>query len=1837
MAEGLGKKKRIRAGHRASATRTLTKVADALAAETAEEAKLSQLKLTLEEKLGTLKLLDGEIVELIEEEALATEIEQADDFKSEIYAALVRIDKALKLTTPLAPPTPAPIVATHETTPARALGPGVRLPKLSIKPFYGDITQWTTFWDSFKSSIHENPTLSDIDKFSYLRSLLERSARESIAGLTLTAPNYKEAVSILEKRFGNTQQIISRHMDLLLNLEPVSAAHQLKNLRRLYDSVETHVRSLKSLGVDSKTYGTLLTSVLLNKLPQELRLIVSRKTSDVELDQLLKEVEQEIDARERAQATQPTPSQSTRKPREQPHTAATLLSGNPPANCCYCQQRHAAEACTTVKGIEDKKQILRKSGRCFVCLRRGHISRECRSRSKCGKCSARHHVSLCAQASANEGSAAPPVATSTPGTGLTATTGAGSTSHVALNPVAPPFQVPTSTFYIGTSNNALLQTAQVVLYNPERPSSTLKVRAVLDTGSQRSYATDTVKKALNLDSKEMQQLSIATFGTTAQDPQGYGVIRVGLKLKDGKTQELPLITVTSICEPLTAQPISMCWEKFEHLKQLDLADYSNGQDPLQIDVLIGADYYWELVTGRTSRCENGPVAVHTRLGWVLSGPIPQTKQPESSTNLLTTHTLHVGAAVNETETLNETLRSFWELESLGVRQPDRCVLTEFEEKIKVENGRYQVSLPWRDVHPPLLDNYQLALKRLRGLQHRLQQQPELLKEYDAIIQDQVKQGVVEVVTDPTPTDGRTVHYLPHHAVVRRDKATTKMRIVYDASAKTTGPSLNDCLYTGPKFDQRIMDILLRFRTSRIALTADIERAFLQICVGKQDQDVLRFLWFDDVAKPQPEVQTLKFTRVMFGVSSSPFLLNATIRHHLKKYMPAHPGLVKKILESIYVDDVVSGAENEEEAFTMYQRSKAVLHAGGFNLRKFSTNSSMLRERIHQEENAGHSVPASTPHSDETYSKTMLGGAQSIAAGEQKTLGVKWCVETDHFILDVSEVGRQARSLSPTKRHIVSLVGRIYDPLGFLSPVVIRLKSLFQELCEHKLGWDEPLTGGLLSKWESMVTDLRADRQIRVPRYLLCDVHHQVDSYTLIGFCDASKKAYAAVVYLRVKTQEGLHVKFLTSKTRVNPLQPQTIPRLELLSALLLTRLLVSVKKGLESRLPLSEITCYTDSRVALYWIQGADKEWKQFIQNRTTEIRTLLPDANWAHCAGKDNPADLPSRGMSLTQLATSDLWRRGPGWLTGGELSVCQEEEPMPEECIRELKAKDRKLLHSLVVVEPTTSIGQLIQCERFSSAQRLLRVTAYVLLAAEKFKKKLRGTTALTAPLLSKAETLWVKEAQTHLIKCTQFHSWKKQLDLFIDPEGVWRCGGRLSNADVPYTTRHPILLPRNHPLTELLVLKAHMRVFHNGIKETLAEVRARYWVLKGRSLVKRVLYKCVVCKRVEGRPYSAPKPPPLPDFRVRMDSPFASTGVDFAGPLYVKATGGSKSTKVWICLYTCCTVRAVHLDLVPDLTTSSFLRSLKRFAARRGLPKRIVSDNGKTFKAAAKAIQAIVKSREVQEHLAGLGVEWRFNVERAPWWGGVFERMVRSTKRCLKKTIGRARLTYDELLTSLIEVEMVINSRPLTYVSPDDLEEPLTPAHFLTGKRILSLPDGICCGDDPDDEDVDLTHDHLTRRMKYLNVVLNHFWKRWQLEYLLDLRESHRQQYAGGNGAGATINTGEVVLLQEDKPRAFWRLARVKQLITGRDGRVRAAILAVPSGRGKTSTFQRPIQRLYPLETSSGDQVSETRPTVVRPTQTAKDSPEEIQDPPEEIRVRPKRVAALKAKERLRELDY
>ena len=532
-------------------------------------------------------------------------------------------------------------------------------------------------------------------------------------------------------------------------------------------------------------------------------------------------------------------------------------------------------------------------------------------------------------------------------------------------------------------------------------------------------------------------------------------------------------------------------------------------------------------------------------------------------------------------------------------------------------------------------------------------------------------------------------------------------------------------------------------------------------------------------------------------------------------------------------------------------------------------------------------------------------------------------------------------------------------------------------------------------------------------------------------------------------------------------------------------------------------------------------------------------------------------------------------------------ESEPTPEEipslCLAEMKATSPSMTHNLLITQ-STNLGELIDIERFRSSRKLFRTTAYVL----KFLKLLRKETTLpelTPSDVSEAERCWVIEAQSSAARDHNFVKWKTQFGLFQDDHGLWRCGGRLQNADLTFSTKHPVILPKNHRISMLIARDAHQRVLHDGVKETLTEIRARYWIIGGRSLVRSVLHKCVVCKRFEGKPFVAPPAPPLPSFRVNEAPPFLYTAVDFAGPMFLKDKGGLSGSKVWIALFTCCVTRAVHLELVPDMTTTTFVRCLKRFSARRGLPKKIISDNAKTFKATAKLINAIFSQREVKDYLSHVGVEWSFNLEKAPWWGGIFERMVKSTKRCLRKIIGRANFCYDEMYTAVVEIEAIINSRPLTFLGAEDAEEPLTPSHLIVGRRLLSLPDNLEYSE-PDDEDFKTTGGSLQRRAKHLNSVLNHFWIRWSKEYLLELRDAHRHHNV--DPTPAPVKPGDVVAVHDEgHPRAFWKLARVKKLIVGRDGLPRGAVLKRWPANYPSATFTVDSSLGDPLRTSACSQ--------------------------------------------------
>ena len=420
-------------------------------------------------------------------------------------------------------------------------------------------------------------------------------------------------------------------------------------------------------------------------------------------------------------------------------------------------------------------------------------------------------------------------------------------------------------------------------------------------------------------------------------------------------------------------------------------------------------------------------------------------------------------------------------------------------------------------------------------------------------------------------------------------------------------------------------------------------------------------------------------------------------------------------------------------------------------------------------------------------------------------------------------------------------------------------------------------------------------------------------------------------------------------------------------------------------------------------------------------------------------------------------------------------------------------------IAIKERCGIEKVVKISKFNTLRKLYRVTVWVTRFCHNISrenKSDRREGPLMLEEIVESEELWIRAAQRELREGGNYQQLASKFGLHEDQKGVIRCKGQLEHSEMVHEAKEPIILPKEHRLTVLQIQECHDRVLHNGVRSTLAELRSRFWVPKGRQVVKRVISRCVPCKKIEGKSFTQPPTASLPEFGVRPAPPFSKVGVDFAGPLFVKGEG-LQTRKVYFALFTCCVTRAVHLELVEDLSVETFKRCLRRFVARRGIPALIVSDNAKTFKGTEKELRTLFRHPQVREEMQNYRIQWRFNLERAPWWGGFFERMVGCVKRCLKKVLGNARLTYNELLTVLTEVEATLNSRPLTYDYDNPNEgEVFTHAHLLHGRRLLFLPE------QPREED-DETEISYRRRYKYVNETLQHFWKRWQREYLANLR--------------------------------------------------------------------------------------------------------------------------------------
>ncbi|GFX67809.1 uncharacterized protein TNCV_1565101 [Trichonephila clavipes] len=824
------------------------------------------------------------------------------------------------------------------------------------------------------------------------------------------------------------------------------------------------------------------------------------------------------------------------------------------------------------------------------------------------------------------------------------------------------------------------------------------------------------------------------------------------------------------------------------------------------------------------------------------------------------------------------------------------------------------------------------------------------------------------------------------------------------------------------------------------------------------------------------------TRVLFGVKSSPFLLAATIKHHLKKYVDIFPDTLNHLNQSLYVDDFLCGNVGVQAALTTCIESKQI-----------------LEDAIDDHKESLNTLIAS------------------------KVLGVAWNEKSDTFYFDSSDLGTFLSKRINTKRYLLQAAGRLFDPVGFIGPYTIRIKCLIQEIWCLGLDGDVNLPKQLEVSCNKWCNEIHYLSEIKIPRYYFQNfLPSNATTIQLHCLSDASKQAYGTVAYLRIELNDGNIISsFVASKGRVAPLKTISIPRLELMGKLLSARLSDKIATALI--LPVSRFY-WTDSSITCYWIKGDFNKHKVFVKNRIKEIQKLSDPKEWRYCKGKDNPADLISRGLPLNDLKNNKIWWHGPKWLTMKQTEWPLFSEPIIETEINNDKLELKKSFNVNTVVEKRQIENNLIS--RYSSFSKLIRISALCLrfIYNCKVNPVLRKIDCISASEFDHVTKVLVKQVQLNEflteIKCLKNGqpipkgSKISSLNIFLDEDEILRVGGRLKHSTLSEFPKHQ-MLPKAHHLTDLIIEHYHKKLLHSGLQTTLYLIRQFYWIPSGQNRVRRILNKCISCfraRRARTKTQTINQMMgDLPQDTIVPSRPFEKVGLDYAGPIITKPNlkRSRVTLKSYIAIFICFSTKATHLEVVSDLTTEAFLACLRRFIARRFKPSVIWSDNATNFKGARNILNEwneICKSNRIQLFSAEEGIEWNFIPPASPHFGGLWEGNIKSMKRILLRVAKSAIMNFEEL---------------------------------TTWKLVQSLRDK--------------------------------FWNRWSTESL-----THLQTRAKWSVQNPNLTENQLVLLKDPNTKPLdWPMGRILEVFPGSDGLVR-----VVNVKTSTGILKRAITKVVPL---------------------------------------------------------
>ena len=870
--------------------------------------------------------------------------------------------------------------------------------------------------------------------------------------------------------------------------------------------------------------------------------------------------------------------------------------------------------------MQKRKELISKSGRCFRCLAAGHHSRDCRRARKCtvDGCQSDQHTSylhesnirrIATNANQTMSPERPAFHPRQPSAAdaQTGQPGGQDTNTPRTDPTTQERSHKTS-----KADNVSLMVLPALINNGHK---SLKVNVMLDPCSTGSYISKSAAGELELQGQSLD-LTIAGTGGTEIKKHSRLVDLFVTSLNGEFTAPLQAHVLDNFASNTPAFQWSTLKVNWPHLRKVP---FENVAKRRFIDVMIGSDHPLFHVALR--EIHEDPIARLTNLGWVCFGPTLVEQFRQRSQSHFTR--AYRSCQVSTESPPDDVLRKFWELESIGIKDgfhpqmtsDEKAATTRVVQTLTFESGHYTVGIPWKEGEPTLENNYDAALTRLRSQEKAFKRKgTDIMNAYSHVFEEYERKGYIKKVKR---SESKAQWLLPHFPVIRPEKDTTKVRVVFDAAMKCEGKSLNDAIRPGPKLQREVVDVLTRFRRALIALTADVSEMFLQVGVRDEDRPYHRFLWRDFDDSREPDVY--EFQRLLFGNAASPFCSQYVLHSHAQAHKSKFPEAAESVDNSMYVDDLLDSTETIQSAQQLQSQLTDMLSMASFNLRKWASNEPEVIDSIPMSDR----LPGVHINDKDPF--------------RTKTLGVTWEAARDVFVFHVKQPDM---SITPIKRNVLSAIASLYDPLQFLAPFAVRAKILMQEIWTAGLDWDDALPCHLKAKWLAWVTELPDLSQIAIPRSLRLP---DPESVNLHLFADASKDAYVYAAYLVCHyTHSPSTSRLVGSKCRVSPLKAVTIPRLELMGAVLSSRLARSVLNVLT----VDRVIYWTDSENVYYWVRNQSREFKPFVANRIGEIQRTTSPEQWRHVPGTDNLADLPTRGMSVGDLSKSTFLIEGPPFL---------------------------------------------------------------------------------------------------------------------------------------------------------------------------------------------------------------------------------------------------------------------------------------------------------------------------------------------------------------------------------------------------------------------------------------------------------------------------------------------------------------------------------------------------------------------------------------------------------------